>query len=223
MLKLEELCIDNLKIYQDDSLYCFTSDAVLLSRFAISKPNDNVADFCSGSGIVGLNFYALNKENVNNVSLIEMQKPLFELSKKTIQYNGLTDKFFLYNMKVQEVPEKFNQAFSMILCNPPYIKKGCGYKTDSKEIEICKTEQELSLEELMYSIKVALKNGGRLNICHRADRICDLLCEMRKNKIEPKKIQFVLSGKNAKTPYLVLVEGVKGAKPSLKVLENIIN
>ena len=34
-------------IYQDDALYRFTSDAVLLSRFAGAKKGDIAADFCA--------------------------------------------------------------------------------------------------------------------------------------------------------------------------------
>ena len=43
-------------IYQDTRLYRFTSDSVLLSRFARAKKGDNVADFCSGCGIVAFHF-----------------------------------------------------------------------------------------------------------------------------------------------------------------------
>ena len=42
MERLEDLFIDNLKIYQNDELYCFTSDAVLLSKFATVKKGDKV-------------------------------------------------------------------------------------------------------------------------------------------------------------------------------------
>jgi tRNA1(Val) A37 N6-methylase TrmN6 len=55
------MLIDGLKIVQDTRLYRFTSDSVLLSRFAHAKKNDVVADFCAGSGIVAFHFYALNK------------------------------------------------------------------------------------------------------------------------------------------------------------------
>ena len=76
MIRLEDLNLLNLKIFQDDELYCFTSDAVLLSRFATVKKGDVVADFCSGSGIVGLNFYALNKDMVKSVTLVELQEEM---------------------------------------------------------------------------------------------------------------------------------------------------
>ena len=58
---LEDLLIDGLKIIQDKTLYRFSSDSVLLSKFASFKKNDVVADFCSGSGIVGIHFFALHR------------------------------------------------------------------------------------------------------------------------------------------------------------------
>ena len=40
MKVIEELGIDNLKIIQNDELYRFTSDAVMLSKFADAKKDD---------------------------------------------------------------------------------------------------------------------------------------------------------------------------------------
>ena len=91
MLVLDDLLIDGLKIYQDDALYRFTSDAVILSKFASYKKGDVVADFCSGSGIVGLHFYALNN-GVKSVDLVEIQSELADLSQKSIEFNNLTER-----------------------------------------------------------------------------------------------------------------------------------
>ena len=93
MERLEDLCLSGIKIYQDDSLYTFTSDSVLLSRFATVKKGDVVADFCSGSGIVGFHLYALHPELIKSVCFFELQPELFALSKKSIEYNGLSDNF----------------------------------------------------------------------------------------------------------------------------------
>ena len=79
MERLEDLNLNGLKIYQDSDLYCFTSDAVLLSKFARVKQGDVVADFCSGSGIVGLHLYGLNANLVKSVTLFEMQLIVFFL------------------------------------------------------------------------------------------------------------------------------------------------
>jgi tRNA1(Val) A37 N6-methylase TrmN6 len=221
MLRQEDLGIDNLKIYQDDELYCFTSDSVMLAKFARAKKGDVVADFCSGSGIVGFNLYALNHELIKSVTLVEMQKPLYDLSVKSIALNGLTDIFTAVNSRVQDLPTDTNGKFSLITCNPPYMPVGHGFVDQNDSIAVCRTELTLPLDELVLAISKALKFGGRVNLCHRADRLTDVMCEFRKCNIEPKRLQFVVSGN--KEPYLFMIEGVKGGKSGIKIQNNIGN
>lgn len=85
---IEELLEGDLKIIQNASFYRFTSDAVLLSRFVKGKKRDVVADFCAGSGIVGLHFYALNP-HISSVTLFEMQEELSDMSARSVLLNGL--------------------------------------------------------------------------------------------------------------------------------------
>ena len=54
--RAEELLVGGFRVVQDVNLYRFTSDSVLLSRFARAKKGDEVADFCSGCGIVAFHF-----------------------------------------------------------------------------------------------------------------------------------------------------------------------
>ena len=221
MLKIENLNLNGLKICQDDELYCFTSDSVLLSRFAVVKKNDVVADFCSGSGIVGFHLYGLNENAIKSVTLFEMQKSLFDLSVKSIELNGLQDKFFAVNTKIQDIPSEYNEKFSLIVCNPPYMKVDGGELREKSQIALCRSEIELSLTELIKGISKCLKFGGRTCIVHRADRLGEIIVEMHKNGIEPKKLTPV-SAVN-KDPYLVLIEGVKGGKNSIKITKTLIN
>ena len=105
MYSLEDLGVSNIKIYQKDGLYKFTSDSILLAKFSKVKKGDVVADFCSGSGIVGLHLYALNPDKISSLTLVELQTPLFELSKKSIEINEFFQKIFFfslcYNIKSQ--------------------------------------------------------------------------------------------------------------------------
>ena len=80
---IEPLLIGNYRIVQDTELYRFTSDSVLLSRFVKAKAGERVADFCAGSGIVGLHFYADNV-GIENVTLFELQKELAALSRRPV-------------------------------------------------------------------------------------------------------------------------------------------
>lgn len=221
MIEKEILNPSNIVVFQDSDLYRFTSDAILLSKFAKVKVGDEVADFCSGSGVVGFNLYGLNSEKIKSVTFFELQKSLFELSKKSIEVNNLQGKFFAFNTAVQDIGKEFCGKFSLIVCNPPYMEKGRGFYEENDAIAVCRTELKLSLEELIFSIGKVLKYGGRVNLVHRADRLTDIICEMRKNNIEPKRLQFVTGGK--KEPYLLLIEGVKGGKSGIKIESNLQN
>ncbi len=218
---LEDLLLGGLKIIQNKNLYRFSSDAVLLSKFATFKKGDVVADFCAGSGIVGLHYYALNKDT-SRVDGYEIQPELADTFKRTIEYNGLEDKVFCYNMPIQEIGKELNGKYTLILCNPPYKKKNSGEKNPEGHIAVCRHEIAVTLEEIVQISAKKLGYGGRLCMCQRVERLTDLLTLMRQYKIEPYRLQFVTSGQNQK-PYLFLVEGVKGITRQLTVLETIKN
>ena len=218
---LEDLLIDGLKIIQNKSLYRFSSDAVLLSRFASFKKGDVVADFCAGSGIVGMHFFALNK-GVERIDGYEIQPELADTFRRSIEYNGLQDKIFCFNQPIQDIEKQKNCTYSLILCNPPYKKKNSGGTNLEGHIAICRHEIAVTLEEIIEISAKKLKFGGRLAMCQRVERLTDMLSLMRQYKIEPYKLQFVISGDEPK-PYLFLVEGVKGITRQLTVLPTIKN
>ena len=220
---LEDMGMDGLKIVQDTRLYRFTSDSVLLSRFAKAKKGDEVADFCAGSGIVAFHFFALNRQKASSMrfTLFELQQPLMELSKKTAAYNNF-DNFSFVCGRLQDIPKEYREKFSLILCNPPYEKKDTGFDNETYEKAICRKEITLTLQEIAKAASAALKYGGRLVLLNRADRLAEICYTLREVHIEVKKIQFV-GGRYGSKPYLVMVEGVKGGKPCSEILPTIYN
>ena len=216
---LEDMCINGLKIVQDTTLYRFTSDSVLLTRFARAKQGERVADFCAGSGVVGFHFHALNPDKNLQFTLFEMQEKLLALAKKTAEYNGF-DNFTFQLGKLQDFPECYREQFSLVLCNPPYERGGL--ENDDYEKAVCRKEITINLQEIAIAISKALKFGGRVAMLHRADRIAEVCYTLKSVNIEVKRIQFV-AGKSSAKPYLVMVEGVKGGKPSCEIMETQIN
>ena len=214
---VEDMLIDGLKIVQDTRLYRFTSDSVLLSRFAKAKNGDNVADFCAGSGIVAFHFYALNRHNVKNLSftLFEMQKPLLQLSQKTAVLNGF-ENFSFVEGKLQEIPETYREKFSLVLCNPPYERAGSGFDNDEYEKAVCRKEITINLQEIAKAAAFALKFGGRIAMLHRADRVAEVCYTLKAVNIEVKKI-------HGAKPYLVMIEGVKGGKAGAEIMDTVCN
>ncbi len=218
---IEDMQINGLKIVQDKNLYRFTSDSVLLSKFAKAKKGERVADFCAGSGIVAFHFYALNQDKSNTFTLFEMQESLASLAQKTVALNGFTG-FEIVVGKLQELPEKYREQFALVLCNPPYERVGAGFDNDCYEKAVCRKELALTLAEIAKAASFSLKFGGRICMLHRADRIAEVCYELKRVNIEVKKLQFV-GGTKAKKPYLVMVEGVKGGKPDCEILPTVEN
>ncbi|MGN0824150.1 MAG: tRNA1(Val) (adenine(37)-N6)-methyltransferase [Candidatus Coproplasma sp.] len=212
----EELFDDKI-IIQNVSLYRFTSDSVLLSRFARAKVKDDVADFCSGSGAVGFHFLCLNK-HINSLTLFELQPSLADMSKRTAQANGFD--VTVEQGRLQEISSHYDGRFSLILCNPPYERGG--FDNSVFERAICRKEITITLEEIIQVASKKLKFGGRLAIINRADRTAELFYTMKKYGIEPKRMQLVKGSENS-LPYLIMAEGVKGGRPSIEIMPTIIN
>lgn len=213
---LEEFYQDK-KIIQNVELYRFTSDSILLSKFARAKCGDTVADFCSGSGVIGFHFLCLNPI-IKSLTLFEMQEELADMSRRTAQINNFDCQ--VVNTKLQDIDRSFNDAFSLILCNPPY--ETVGFENVDYKKAVCRKEITLTLKEIIEVAYAKLKFGGRLAILNRADRTAELIYSLKSKKIEPKRLQFV-SGKEGEKPYLVMIEGVKGGKESIDILPTIVN
>lgn len=216
---LEELFEGGLKIIQNKNYYRFTSDSVLLTRFVRAKRGERVADFCAGSGIVGLHFYALAPEAVSSVTLFEMQPKLSEMSARSVALNGL-ENFTAVCSRVQDIGREYNEAFSLVLCNPPYERGG--FENADYKKAVCRKEITVTLADIVDAARRALKFGGRLALVNRADRLAEVLYAMKSREIEPKRLQFVCGREGAK-PYLLLAEGTKGAKEGMEILPALVN
>lgn len=77
-------------------------------------------------------------------------------------------------------------------------------------------ELSCTMPDVCAAAGLLLKDGGRLCVCQRPERLADVLCEMRGARIEPKRLQFVMA-RPEKAPWLVLVEGQKNRAPGLRV------
>ncbi|MBD5585676.1 MAG: methyltransferase [Clostridia bacterium] len=213
---LEEFYEDK-KIIQNVNLYRFTSDSILLSKFARAKAGDDVADFCSGSGVVGFHFLCLNPK-IRSLTLFEMQEALADMSERTAKLNGFNSTTVC--TRLQDIGREYDDKFSLILCNPPYEK--AGFENDVYERAICRKEITLTLEEIVEVAFRKLKFGGRFAVINRADRCAELIYLLKKRGLEPKRIRFV-SGTPDGKPYLVMAEAVKGGKEGVEVLPTLVN
>ena len=218
--KIEDLQFKNLKIIQNKTGFCFGIDSVLLSDFAKEiKENAKVLDLGTGTGIIAT--LLCGKTKLKEIIGIEIQKEVYEMAKKGIQLNQLENRFKIINediLNLEKIIEK--NSIDAIVTNPPYKKKGTGVKNEDKKKTISRHETTALLEDFILISQKLLKDKGEFYMVHRPERLVDILEIMRKYKIEPKILRFVYSNKNSE-PQLVLIKGIKNARPFLKIEQNL--
>lgn len=218
--RIDDLEFKNLKIIQNKDGFCFGIDSVLLSDFAKNIKKDSmVLDLGTGTGIIPI--LLCGKTKLKKVTGIELQEEVAKMAKKSIKLNNLEDKFNVINENILNLNKIYeNQTFDVIVSNPPYKKKDTGIKNENEKKIISRHEISASLEDFIKISKDLLKDKGEFYMVHRPERLVDIFELMRKYKIEPKILKMVYSYKN-KEPKLILIKGIKNAKPFLKVESNL--
>ena len=103
-----------------------------------------------------------------------------------------------------------------VVCNPPYKQMGGGILTADKARLSALHESSCTLEDVIKSGTELLKFSGKMFLCQRPSRLCDITVLAREYGAEVKRIRFVHPYKDAK-PSLVLCELQKGAKPEVVI------
>ena len=218
--RIDDLELNGLKIIQNKEGFCFGIDSVLLSDFAKNiKNNSLVLDLGTGTGIIPI--LLCGKTNLKKVIGVEVQEKIAEMAKRSIKLNNLEARFQVINENILNLKNIYqNQTFDVVVTNPPYKKKNSGIINENKEKLISRHEIEADLADFIKVSKDLLKDKGEFYMVHRPERLVDILSIMRKEKLEPKVLRMVYSNKN-KEPKLVLIKGIKNAKPFLKVEKNL--
>ena len=218
--RIDDLELKGLKIIQNKEGFCFGIDSVLLSDFAKNiKNNSLVLDLGTGTGIIPI--LLCGKTNLKKVIGIEVQEKIAEMAKRSIKLNNLEARFQVINENILNLNKIYKkQTFDVVVTNPPYKKKNSGIINENHEKLISRHEIEANLEDFIKVSKDLLKDKGEFYMVHRPERLVDILSIMRKEKLEPKVLRMVYSNKN-KEPKLVLIKGIKNAKPFLKVEKNL--
>lgn len=218
--RLDFLDRNGYKIIQNDKTFAFSIDAVLLSHFASGNKNKKILDLGTGSGVIPILMEA--RDSDNKYFAIEVQNISYDMATRSVFYNNLSDKIKIINDDIINIKNHFeNGYFDVVTTNPPYMEKGSGDIKTNVHKAIARTESSATLHDFIKASAYALKYGGYFYMVHRPNRLVDIFTLMRLEQIEPKVIQFIKPFVNSE-PNIVLIKGMKGAKSSLKVLEDII-
>jgi len=219
MIRLDDLKINNLKIYQDSNLYNFSTDAVLISNFVEFNKSSTVVDFCSGNGVVGI--LASSKNFYKKIYLVEIQKCLADLAKKSIEYNKLNN-IEVINDDLKNILSYLKpESVDVVTCNPPYRKVEEHIIGENEHLNICNYEIKINLEEIISSASKILNYGGKFFLINDINRLEETIILLNKYCFKTKILQIV-NPKINKNANVFLIKAVKHSKSGIIVPPNLI-
>ena len=202
-------------VIQDPDKFCFGMDAVLLSGFAKVKKGETALDLGTGTGIIPI--LLKTKTNGKHFTGLEIQKECADMAGRSVRYNHLEDDVEIVQGDIKEAADIFGAAsFDVVTSNPPYMIGQHGLKNPSETKAIARHEILCTFADITAAAKKLLKNKGKLFLVHRTFRLSEILCQLSKDGLEPKRIRFVHPYID-KEPNIFLLEAVKGGKSRMTV------
>lgn len=199
--------------------HTFGTDAILLANFASIKRKDIACDMGTGCGIIPLIWC---KGETNKIYAIDIQSKAIGQVEKSLCHNGIEDRIIPVNCDLRSLKGVLPEgSFDLVTMNPPYKPVGTGIESVSEAERIARHEVTCTVDNAVEAATKLLRYGGRFCMCHRPERLCDIIVSMRRGGVEVKKIRFVKQTEG-KTPWLVLVEGKKGGKSGVNVMPDLI-
>ncbi|ERI95516.1 hypothetical protein HMPREF1982_00146 [Clostridiales bacterium oral taxon 876 str. F0540] len=211
---LDDLQLGGIHVIQKKEAFRFGVDAVLLGNFAKVKRGMRVIDLCSGTGIIP--FLIAGKTEASYITGVEIQEEMVEMASRSVEFNKFQEKMCFINgdLKDLELLKTIPKA-EVVTVNPPYKLQNSGIVNPSDKNAIARHEICCTLEDVIIASRMLLKDNGRMYMVHRPERLADILCLMRKHKIEPKLIRMVHPN-TRKAPNIVLIEGQRDGGAFLK-------
>ncbi len=220
MKKIHELLgYDKIKIIQDDEMFSFSVDSMLLADFIkTSNKTKRIVDLCTGNGPIPLFLTLKTKANIIGV---EIQKEVYDMAVESAKMNELDAQITYLNQDLKNIYKQIGaNSCDIVSCNPPYFKYDENSNINKNEyLTIARHEILATLEDIVSEAKKLLNDGGSFYMVHRTERLADIIAAFRNNCLEPKTIRFVFTKPDSKDSLFVLIEARKNKNCGLKVLQ----
>lgn len=239
--RLDETQFPGLRIWQDPEMFCFGTDAVLLSGFTARlvhrmqgrRTVRNLVDLGCGNGIMPL--LLARETDIPQITGVELLRRSCELARESVNINGLDDRIRILRADIACVldprkedggaptvsdAERIRSMYGtcdIVISNPPYMKQGNGRQNARPERLAARQETTADLEMFLRLGGKLLRSGGAFCMVHRANRMAEILSAGRALRLEPKMLRLV-SGRRGEEPKLLLLQMVKDAGAELRVL-----
>lgn len=218
--RIDDLERNGLKIIQNEKLFCFGMDAVLLSGFLTVQKGESAVDLGTGTGILPLLIYA--KTQAESITGLEIQDISFDMARRSVALNSLEEKIKIVHGDIKDADSLFGKSvFDVVTCNPPYIKADSGIVNPGSYKAIARHEILCTFDDVAKQSASLLKPGGRLYLVHRPERLTEIFETLKKYRLEPKRMKTVHSYKDTPAT-MVLIEAVLGGRMQMTIEKPLI-
>ena len=186
----------------------FGTDAFLLASFIKPQPRAHAVELGTGTGIISLLLAA--RDRFAKITALEIQEDFALLAARNTELNEISHKIRVLNMDVTRTSAAdIGGEADVVFTNPPYMKTDSGKRNDNDYKYIARHEVCGDINDFCASAFRLLKHGGKFYAVWRPDRLTDIICAMRNNRIEPKIITIVHADSDS-IPSMALILGIKG-------------
>lgn len=213
--RLDSLQRNGYRIIQNEALFCFGMDAVLLAAFAMVKKNEKVLDLGTGTGVIPILLEA--RTDGSHFTGLEICPGSADMAARSVTLNHLEKKVTIVQGDIKEADRIFPAAsFDVVTSNPPYMTANHGLTNPNLEKAAARHELLCTLEDVVRQAACALKPQGRFYMVHRPFRMAEIIRTLSRYGLEPKRMRLVYPYVD-KEPNMLLIEALKGGKPRVTV------
>lgn len=218
--RLNDLHRNGFQIIQNEKLFCFGMDAVLLSGFAHVKEGGRALDLGTGTGIIPILLAAKTKGEY--FAGLEISALSADMARRSVLHNGLEERIEIIQGDIKEAGELFAPAsFDTVTSNPPYMIGQHGLTNPDIEKAAARHEIFCTLEDVVRAAAKLVRPGGKFYMVHRPFRLAEIIRTLSEYKLEPKRMRLVYPYVD-REPNMVLIEAMRGGKPRMTVEKPLI-
>ena len=218
--RLDDLHRNGFQIIQNEKLFCFGMDAVLLSGFAHVKEGGRALDLGTGTGIIPILLAATTKGEY--FAGLEISALSADMARRSVLHNGLEERIEIIQGDIKEAGELFAPAsFDTVTSNPPYMIGQHGLTNPDIEKAAARHEIFCTLEDVVRAAAKLVRPGGKFYMVHRPFRLAEIIRTLSEYKLEPKRMRLVYPYVD-REPNMVLIEAMRGGKPRMTVEKPLI-
>lgn len=189
-----------------EGVFPLGGDTLALSAFATLRPRWRICDLGTGSGPLLL--LLAGREPSLALTGVELDPAAAQSARDNLARNGLEGQIIAGDLRRLSLPAG---QFDLVVSNPPYFPVGGGPSGGP-----ARSEEHCTLDALCSSAARLTRNGGRFALCHRPERLADVICSLRAHGLEPKRLKLI-SHREGCPPSLLLAEAVRQGRPGLEL------